>query len=175
MSKKTNLSHEFWITGAIEIPLISDFYRFVMENPTDRIIININSEGGCVDTAIAVCNVIQDLRGMGVIVETRGFARVMSAATMIISQGTPGYRSSYRNTSFMIHNMSWDGSGNVNGMINNVTYLNWSKDTYLRYIKHSMPHHDFSRLYIDNGFDSYFTTTNAIEIGLIDHEFKMER
>ena len=88
--------------------LIEDLDRIFQENTSvKKIELMIDSLGGSVERAYAVVNLLKNIEKKGVIVETVVTGRAYSAASLIASAGTKGYRYLGENAGVMIHTASF--------------------------------------------------------------------
>jgi len=68
----------------------------------------INSGGGRVDYAQLMYNTMEQAKRRGVLVRTHGLEKIESAALLILSAGSKGYRTAEKRCSFMTHQMAQD-------------------------------------------------------------------
>lgn len=88
--------------------LIEDLARIFEESTSvKKIELMIDSLGGSVERAYAVVNLLKNIEKKGVIVETVVTGRAYSAASLIASAGTKGYRYLGENAGIMIHTASF--------------------------------------------------------------------
>ena len=88
--------------------LIEDLDRIFQENTSvKKIELMIDSLGGSVERAYAVVNLLKNIEKKSVIVETVVTGRAYSAASLIASAGTKGYRYLGENAGVMIHTASF--------------------------------------------------------------------
>lgn len=100
------LHRQVWLHGEIDNQSSGKVMRALLllaQISYDPIELNICSEGGDVEEAFGVVDVI---RSLPVAVTTVAWGRCMSAAPMILAAGEEGHREAGRHTQFMLHHMS---------------------------------------------------------------------
>ncbi len=88
--------------------------KFLVEDPNDMITILISSNGGYIEEAFCMYDILRHARKT-CIIRTICYGRAYSAAAFILACGTKGYRYAYPSCSAMIHGIQLEGfiSGHV--------------------------------------------------------------
>lgn len=131
--------------------------------------IHLNSEGGIVYDALAIFDVIKKIeRKFDIKIYCIG--KIMSAALLILSAGTKGLRFAGKNTTFMLHQVQTQTMGNQSDAENELKESKRLQNLYIELISKNsnLSKKDLSNI-IQSGKNSYFTSKQALEMGLIDY------
>lgn len=131
--------------------------------------IHLNSEGGIVYDALAIFDVIKKVeRKFDIKIYCIG--KIMSAALLILSAGTKGLRFAGKNTTFMLHQVQTQTMGSQSDAENELKESKRLQNLYIELISKNsnLSKKDLSNI-IQSGKNSYFTSKQALEMGLIDY------
>jgi len=100
------------LTGSIDELSCSQFLnaiqRLLNENPCETITILISSNGGSVEEAFAMYDILRHAR-QTCVVRTVCYGRAYSAGSLILACGSKGHRYAYPSATAMIHGLQLDG------------------------------------------------------------------
>jgi ATP-dependent Clp protease protease subunit len=98
----------FWgeVDDNLALSVISQMHYFT-DQSLDPIQIIINSEGGSVDSMIAIVNEMEICKSNGVTISTLVSGVAYSAAALILAFGSKGHRYARPNSNIMLHPMSY--------------------------------------------------------------------
>lgn len=82
--------------------------RFLADQKVDTVRLYIHSDGGCVDSTIAIIDEMERLKREEIIISTICQSKAYSAAAYILAMGTPGERYATPNSAIMLHPVSYD-------------------------------------------------------------------
>lgn len=131
--------------------------------------IHLNSEGGIVYDALAIYDVIKKIEKRYV-VKVFCSGKIMSAAFLVLSAGSKGFRFAGRNTTFMLHQVQTQTIGNQSDAENEIKESRRLQNQYLEIISKNSKKskNDLSKM-IQSGKNSYFSSKEALLMGFIDH------
>ena len=144
---------------------IAQLHELFDENK-DPITIYINSCGGSVTDALAIYDVLQNAPCD---IHAVALGKVHSAAITVMLAPPKANRSTYRNTEFMSHDVSWKSDGPRAFLKDRVDQLERTVNQLLRvYISDtSLSEDDARRLFFTDLADHYFTPEEALEMGFV--------
>lgn len=146
-----------------KINLIFQYRKYTNESEDTPITIIINSGGGNMYTALAI---IDYIKGLKVKVNTICRGRAMSAAALILTCGT-GTRAASKNSTIMFHEISTDFFGKSSDVKQSVKHLEVLEESFLTLLEESTSKQ--KNWWKENCIkDTYFTPTEAINLGIID-------
>lgn len=91
---------------------IKEFLDILDTSPDGTIItIYINSQGGDVYSSLGIIDIFQFATKKGYIINTVNMGLAASMAAIILMSGTPGYRSSFKDSTVLIHPISYTADG----------------------------------------------------------------
>lgn len=152
---------------------VNEFYKKIIElssNDEVKIIpVLINSYGGSVHNLLAMIDIIKSANKP---VATIGVGKVMSAGTVLLASGTPGYRYVAQNADIMIHevsSMSWGKNTELQNDAKNTKKLNTKLLEMLS--KFCKKDNNFfkSKLKKYSNVDWFISAKNCKDLGLVDH------
>jgi len=169
---------EIWIDGLIQggtsrevILGLREMYYLHSETP---ISIFINSEGGDPIEALAIADYIA-LLNKTLVVKTNVIGNSYSAAILISTAGTKGYRSALPSADFLVHGLAITGLGGdvdkVEAQSRQMIRLNNKIRNHLVLMSGQRP------VKIDRMMsrESFFNVKEAIRLGFLDKAMKLER
>lgn len=144
---------------------ISQLHELFDENK-DPITIFINSCGGSVTDALAIYDV---LRSAPCEIHTAALGKVHSAAVTVLLAAPKANRSSYPNTEFMSHDVSWKSDGPRAFLKDRVDQLERTvKQLLCVYTSETdLSEDEARRLFFTDLADHYFTPEEALKIGFV--------
>jgi len=161
----------YYLTGEIDEDTVTPIVRWIMyenlEAKDDKTLtLYINSTGGDLYQAFALIDVMKQSRHT---ISTVAIGACMSAAFLIFSSGTKGWRFAARNTSFMCHQYSDNLSGkhhDLKATMKEGEIYNQRMIDLLREATGLAPSKIRSKLLPAS--DVYLTSEEAIELGIAD-------
>lgn len=164
------IHRQLWLHGEIDTGTVGKAMRgltMMAQLSYDPIELNICSEGGDVEEAFGLVDLI---RSLPVAVTTVAWGRCQSAAPMILAAGEDGHREAGRHTQFMLHHMSvtsvYESHQGLAGLAD-ATKLAQSRYCDLLAEVTTMPKAHWSRQ-MRAGRDVFFSAQQALEWGMID-------
>ena len=138
----------------------------LFEEGGDPITIFINSSGGSVTDALAIYDILQNAPCD---IYTVGLGKVHSAAVTVMLAASRENRSSYPNTEFMSHDISWKSDGPRAFLKDRVDQLERTVQQLVAvYTRDTNLTADQARLmFFTDLADHYFTATDALETGFV--------
>jgi ATP-dependent Clp protease protease subunit len=131
---------------------------------TRPITIYIDTYGGDLNTAMLMYDAI---RMCAAPITTLGIGKVMSAGTLIMAAGDPGFRLITKNTRVMIHPVSGGIVGDLNDMNCEIEEINKSQELFCELLSiHS--NKTKKQVMEDMKKTNYMTATQAVKYGLVD-------
>ena len=82
-------------------------------NEVEPIKFYISTYGGAADEMFAIYDIMNYVKRQGVIIETVGLGKVMSAGTLLLAAGTPGHRRLGKHCRVMIHAVAGGSMGEL--------------------------------------------------------------
>ncbi|MCA2208876.1 MULTISPECIES: ClpP family protease [Nocardia] len=145
--------------------LITQMLTLAAQAPEAGISLWIHSPGGSVPSMLAIRDV---MRLVPCEVSTLALGLACSAGQFLLSSGTPGKRYAMPHARILMH----QGSAGIGGSAVEVEVqaddLRYTVDTVLGLIAEDTGQ-PFDRVYEDSLHDRWFTATQALEYGFIDH------
>jgi len=146
------------------------------ENPetqeVDPIKFYISTYGGAADEMFAIYDVMNHVKSKGVIIETIGLGKVMSAGTLLLAAGSPGHRKLGKHTRVMIHAVAGGSMGELHSIKNELEQMNVLQESYIQAMANET---EMSKKQIQNLINRkvnvYLSASEAIEKGLADEVF----
>jgi len=144
---------------------IAQLHELFDENK-DPITIFINSCGGSVTDALAIYDVLQSAPCD---IYTVGLGKVHSAAVTVLLAPPKANRSTYPNTEFMSHDVSWKSDGPRAFLKDRVDQLERTVNQLLSVYTSdtNLSEEDARRLFFSDLADHYFTPEEAMEMGFV--------
>lgn len=126
----------------------------------------INSKGGDIAALMTIYDTMLQMKSP---IKTICVGEAFSSAAVILSAGTPGRRFIYPNSRVMIHQMQLsDISGTNAEVLQEVKRIKKENDALMKIIaKHTKQ--SLRKIKRDCLGDKYFTATEAIKYGIVDH------
>lgn len=135
----------------------------------DPIKIYVSTYGGSADEMFGIYDVMNMCKEKGVIIETVGLGKVMSAGTLILSAGSDGHRKIGRHTRVMIHAVAGGSMGGLHSILNEMEQMKGLQESYIQAISDET---DLSKKQvqglINRKVNVYLSAEEAIEKGLAD-------
>jgi len=138
----------------------------------DPIKFYISTYGGAADEMFAIYDVMNYVKAQGVIIETIGLGKVMSAGTLLLAAGTPGHRKLGKHTRVMIHAVAGGSMGELHSIKNELEQMSVLQDSYIQAMadETEMSKKQIQNL-INRKVNVYLSASEAIEKGLADEVF----
>ena len=132
----------------------------------DPITIFINSCGGSVTDALAIYDVLQSAPCD---IYTVGLGKIHSAAVTVLLAPPKANRSTYRNTEFMSHDVSWKSDGPRAFLRDRVDQLERTVSQLLSVYTWdtNLSEAEARRLFFSDQADHYFTPEEALKMGFV--------
>lgn len=140
-------------------------FNYLNDANIDRIVIYLNSPGGCLTSTLSIMDTMQ-LSTKPVVVINFGIAA--SGAALVLAAGTPGFRYTYPNSRVMIHCASTEVSGNVHDIKEGYKDLFHQNKIFLQRIA-SCCKKPLSQIKEATKKDYYMSPNQAKKFGIIDH------
>ena len=141
-------------------------------NEVEPIKFYISTYGGAADEMFAIYDVMNYVKKQGVIIETVGLGKVMSAGTLLLAAGTPGHRKLGKHCRVMIHAVAGGSMGELHSIKNELEQMNVLQESY---IKAMADETEMSKKQIQNLINRkvnvYLSASEAIEKGLADEVY----
>jgi ATP-dependent Clp protease protease subunit len=135
----------------------------------DPIKIYVSTYGGSADEMFGIYDVMNMCKEKGVIIETVGLGKVMSAGTLILSAGSKGHRKIGKHTRVMIHAVAGGSMGGLHSILNEMEQMKGLQDSYIQAISNET---ELSKKQvqglINRKVNVYLSAEEAIEKGLAD-------
>lgn len=135
----------------------------------DPIKIYVSTYGGSADEMFGIYDVINMCKEKGVIIETVGLGKVMSAGTLILAAGSEGHRKIGKHTRVMIHAVAGGSMGELHSIQNELEQMKGLQDSYIKAISDET---ELSKKQvqglINRKVNVYLSAEEAIEKGLAD-------
>lgn len=143
---------------------ISNLLKLEMSDPMKDILVIINSYGGLIHSAWAM---IDTMNLVNCNIHTLVIGKAISAASLILMNGTKGKRYSTKHSSIMMHKLQGETSGNIDHMFTDINETRRMQKEIESYIieKTNIIQEDLDKMIIN---DCYLTPTKAQELGIID-------
>lgn len=138
----------------------------------DPIKLYVSTYGGAADEMFAIYDVMNNIKKQGVIIETIGLGKVMSAGTLILAAGTEGHRKVGRHTRIMIHSVAGGSMGELHSIQNELEQMNILQEEYIQAMadETEMSKKQIQNL-INRKINVYLSADEAIEKGLADEVY----
>lgn len=138
-----------------------------LSNPEEEITLYINSNGGSVpDGLLTIYDTLQFVRAP---IKTVCIGQAYSSAAIILSAGTKGRRFAYPNSKIMIHGMQIEDMSGTEKEIQEEAKRIRKENKILHEIIANHTGQSVKKVQKDCEKDKYFSPTEAIKYGLIDH------
>lgn len=155
------------LAGAINYNCVRKLTR-LLDNEPGPITISISSQGGDIDAAMAMHELMRLRVESGGIIMTIGMGGVMSAAVLILCAGTPGYRKMTRFSRLLYHESSTAISGTVSRLRSEVKALVATDSDFdglvASYTGRTLA--EVRRLYAKG--DNWMDATEVLDFGFVD-------
>ncbi len=142
------------------------------EGEIDPIKLYVSTYGGAADEMFAIYDVINHIKAQGVIIETIGLGKVMSAGTLMLACGTKGHRRVGAHTRIMIHSVAGGSMGELHSIKNELEQMNILQESYIQAMSNET---EMSKKQIQNLINRkvnvYLSAVEAIEKGLADEVY----
>ncbi len=171
----------FTLSGSLDEEnntMLLDFLGACLEvesQKVEKIKIYVNTPGGCSDTTHGLCDLVEALDKLGVVVEITGVGKVMSAGVLLVACGSKGFRKATKRTRFMIHPVQADAPpGSAHDYRITTKEIDRHLDDYVTRLVECSTTEDKEHLrkflngIIEKNTDYYFSSQEALELGFID-------
>ncbi len=181
-------NNTFWVEGEIEsetiLPIVKNMLELLNFDNLNQLgllkttktkkplKIYISSEGGCVTSGFMLIDVMNRMKSEGFIVNTIAMGEVASMASVILANGSKGYRWAFPSSQIMIHEVSnifvGDTSLNMKGILSEVEKLEVLNNSLFD----SLAINTNKSLEIIReacSFDNKMNAEEALKFGLIDN------
>jgi ATP-dependent Clp protease protease subunit len=139
----------------------------VRKKKPKELLLMICSEGGSIESAFAVIDVMQS---SAIPIKTVGLGSVASAGLMIFLAGTRGRRVLTPNTSILSHQFAWGSSGKVHELFATVKEFELTQQRMIEhYQKCTGLNDERVRNVLLPPQDVYLSAAEALEYGICDH------
>ena len=141
-------------------------------NEVEPIKFYISTYGGAADEMFAIYDVMNYVKKQGVIIETVGLGKVMSAGTLLLAAGTPGHRKLGKHCRVMIHAVAGGSMGELHSIKNELEQMNVLQESYIQAMadETEMSKKQIQNL-INRKVNVYLSASEAIEKGLADEVY----
>ena len=141
-------------------------------NEVEPIKFYISTYGGAADEMFAIYDVMNYVKRQGVIIETVGLGKVMSAGTLLLAAGTPGHRKLGKHCRVMIHAVAGGSMGELHSIKNELEQMNVLQESYIKAMSDEteMSKKQIQSL-INRKVNVYLSASEAIEEGLADEVY----
>tara|TARA_R100001510_G_C7631584_1_gene190328 strand:+ start:705 stop:1346 length:642 start_codon:yes stop_codon:yes gene_type:complete len=174
-------SRSIMLQGALEEENAADIVTALIvlsgqKNPetgeVDPIKFYISTYGGAADEMFAIYDVMNYVKKQGVVIETIGLGKVMSAGTLLLAAGTPGHRKLGSHCRVMIHAVAGGSMGELHSIKNELEQMNLLQESYIKAMSDEteMSKKQIQSL-INRKVNVYLSASEAIEKGLADEVF----
>lgn len=135
----------------------------------DPIELFVSTNGGSADEMYAVVDTIQYLQKLGIEIECIGLGKIMSAGVMVLAAGSKGKRRAGKNTRFMLHSLQAGTQGSLPSMKVDMKNFGQMQEKYIIALSEltNLSYKELKKIIFKNA-DTYFTTDEAIEMGIVD-------
>lgn len=142
------------------------------EGDVDPIKLYVSTYGGAADEMFAIYDVINHIKAEGVVIETIGLGKVMSAGTLLLACGTKGHRRVGAHTRIMIHSVAGGSMGELHSIKNELEQMNILQESYIQAMadETEMSKKQIQSL-INRKVNVYLSAEEAIEKGLADEVY----
>ena len=142
------------------------------EGEIDPIKLYVSTYGGAADEMFAIYDVINHIKAQGVVIETIGLGKVMSAGTLMLACGTKGHRRVGAHTRIMIHSVAGGSMGELHSIKNELEQMNILQESYIQAMadETEMSKKQIQSL-INRKVNVYLSAEEAIEKGLADEVY----
>ena len=132
----------------------------------------ISTYGGAADEMFAIYDVMNYVKRQGVVIETVGLGKVMSAGTLLLAAGTPGHRKLGKHCRVMIHAVAGGSMGELHSIKNELEQMNVLQESYIQAMadETEMSKKQIQNL-INRKVNVYLSASEAIEKGLADEVY----
>lgn len=158
-----------YLSGHIEIEtadlIVGQLLFLEYQNPNEPITMYINSPGGVVNSALAIYDVMNSIKPE---VHTLCVGQAASAAAVLLSSGTKGYRSSYENAEIMFHQVKSGNYGSAPDVEISVERVKSMNQNLLEIIAYNCDK-PYEQILSDLDRDFFLTAKQAYEYGAIDY------
>ena len=141
-------------------------------NEVEPIKFYISTYGGAADEMFAIYDLMNYVKRQGVIIETVGLGKVMSAGTLLLAAGTPGHRKLGKHCRVMIHAVAGGSMGELHSIKNELEQMNVLQESYIKAMSDEteMSKKQIQSL-INRKVNVYLSADEAIEKGLADEVY----
>ena len=141
-------------------------------NEVEPIKFYISTYGGAADEMFAIYDVMNYVKRQGVVIETVGLGKVMSAGTLLLAAGTPGHRKLGKHCRVMIHAVAGGSMGELHSIKNELEQMNVLQESYIQAMadETEMSKKQIQNL-INRKVNVYLSASEAIEKGLADEVY----
>jgi ATP-dependent Clp protease protease subunit len=150
---------------------VEKLLEFEFENPEKDVVIYIDSHGGSVDSFLAIYDAMQLVNYK---IATICIGKAMSCGQMLLMSGTPGLRFITPNARVLIHEITSGSFGKVSDM---EVDINESRRLQKVFADLIVKRTSISRSKLKEMLktDTYFSATEALKAGLVDHVLKSNK
>lgn len=131
----------------------------------EEITLWINSDGGLLQPAFGLADMLELVETP---VRTIGLGTVESAATVLLTAGTPGRRFLTRNASVMVHEYSWANSGSVTEMRGRMTEIQNTSRKQIDHLRRTTGLSEKAVRKLLRHEETWLVPEQAVELGLVD-------
>jgi ATP-dependent Clp protease protease subunit len=160
------------ITSSSATELVANLLLLDKQSINDEIVIYISSQGGDVGGLMAIYDTFQSIQAP---IRTVCIGEACSAAAIILTAGSKGLRSAYKNSRIMIHDIQlFDLSGSHAEVAKESKRIKKDSTAIMEIIaRHSGQ--SLRKIKRDCKTDKYFTASEALSYGIIDEIVKYKK
>lgn len=137
--------------------------------PKPEIFIYLNTDGGDLGEMYAIFDAIQHVKNKGIIVNTVGLGKVMSAGLVLLAAGSKNCRKVGKNTRLMFHQISTEYNGNLSELKIDVAETDFVQNQYVTsLIECGKQKKEFWKKILNTKTDYFFSPNEAIQMGIAD-------
>lgn len=145
--------------------------NYAVANTQPALIVDICSDGGSVYELLAMIDLVEAAKELGIVVVTYASGKAMSSGAVLLASGTPGYRYTGPNATIMVHEVSGgvDGSPDrATGGVREITRLNRRLLAMLGDYSGKGPRYFVELVKSKGGPDVYLDAKGARRHGIVD-------
>lgn len=135
----------------------------------DPIDFYISTYGGSADDMFSMYDVMNLVKRKGVVVNTYGLGKVMSAGVLLLASGSPGHRKIGKHCRVMIHSCNAGNVGDFHNLKNEMEAISNLQDTYIEALVNetSLTKRQLKKI-LERKVNVYLTAQEALEYGIAD-------
>lgn len=147
--------------------------NFVSKRKKKELLLMVCSEGGSVECAFALIDV---MRSSNIPIKTVGLGQIASAGLLIFLAGTPGRRLLTPNTSILSHQFSWGSDGKAHELFATMKEFELTHKRMLDHYKECTGlSNDEIRTALLPPHDVWLTAEEALALNICDHISQLQR